>query len=165
MHDDPVSIDGYTIKRYDRNRLGGEVAVYIKDVIFDKCTVRTDLPRYTLGALHIEVKPVRSSPFVLLILLTWYRPPNEVVENLRRLAESLQFLDKEGKEIILLGDTNCDLLPKSSDTDHGGLNSDLLPHSKRLTEIYERFGFHQLIRTAARETLIFSTLIDHISYF
>ena len=29
MHDDPVSIDGYTIKSCDRNRFGGGVAVYI----------------------------------------------------------------------------------------------------------------------------------------
>ena len=160
VHDDLVSIDGYTIKRFDHNRFGCGDAVYIKDTIFDKCTVRVDPPQYTLEALCIEVKPVRSPPFVVL---AWYRHPNEAVENFRLLEESLQCLDKEGKEIILLGDTNCDLLPKSSDTDHSGLNTDLLPHSKRLTEIYERFGFHQLIKTATRETLISSTLIDHIA--
>ena len=96
-------------------------------------------------------------------MLAWYRPPNETVENFRLLEESHQCLDKEGKEIILLGGANCDLLPKSSDTDHSGLNTDLLPHSKHLTEIYERFGFHQLIKTATRETPISSTLIDHIA--
>ena len=117
VHDDLVSIDGYTIKRYDRNRFGGGVTVYIKDIIFDKCTVRVNLPQYTLEALCIEVKPIRSAPFVVL---AWYRPPNEAVENVRLLEESLQCLDKEGKEIILLGDTNCDLLLKSSDTDHSG---------------------------------------------
>ena len=158
--DDLVSIDGYTIKRCDRNRFGGGVAVYIKDAIFDKCTVRAELPQYTLEALCIEVKPVWSAPFVVL---AWYHPPNEAVGNFRLLEESLQCLDKEGKEIILLGYTNRDLLPKFSDTDHSGLNTDHLPHSKRLKEVYERFGFHQLIKTATRETLISSTLIDYIA--
>ena len=55
------------------------------------------------------------------------------------------------------------MLPRSSDTEHNCLNTDLLPHSKRLTEIYERFGFHQLTKTATRETQISSTLIDHIA--
>ena len=110
VHDDLVSIDGYTIKRCDCNRNGGGVAVYIKDTLFDKCTVRNDLPKSMLEALCIEIKPV---------------------------------------------------LPKSSD--HDCLNADLLPHSKRLTEIYKRFCFHQLIKTAMRETLISSTLIGHIA--
>ena len=140
MKDDLVSIDGYTIKRCDRSHNGGGVEVYIKDTLFDKCTVHDDLPKSTLEALCIEVKPVRSALFVIL---TWYRPRNEALDNFRLLEESLQFLDKEGKEIILVGDTNCDLLPKSSDTDHNCLNTDLLSHSNRLTEIYKRFGFHQ----------------------
>ena len=160
VHDDLVSIDCYMIKRCDRKRFGGGVAIYIRDTIFDKCTVPDDLSQSTLEALSIEVKPVRSAPFVVL---AWYRPPNEAVDNFRLLEESLQCLDKEGKEIILLGDTNCDLPPESSDTDHSGLNTDLSPHSKSLTEIYERFGFHQLIKTATRETLTSSSLIDHIA--
>ena len=32
-----------------------------------------------------------------------------------------------------------------------------------MTEIYERFGFHQLIKTATRETQTSSSLIDHIA--
>ena len=160
VYDDLVSIDGYAIKRCDRNRFGGGVAIYIKDTIFDKCTVRDDLPQSTLEALCIEVKPVRSAPF---IVLAWYRPPNEAIDNSRFLEESLQCLDKEDKEIILLGDTNCDLLPRSYNTDHSGLNTDLSPHSKRLTEIYEHFGFHQLIKTATRETMTSSSLIDNIA--
>ena len=160
VHDDLVSIEGYTIKRCDRNRFGGGVAIYIKDTTFDKCTFRDDLPQSTLEALCIEVKPVRSAPFVIL---AWHRPPNEAVDNFRLLGKSLQCLDKEDKEIILLRYTNCDLLPESSDTDYSVLDTDLSPHSKRLTEVYERFGFHQLIKTATRETLTSSSLIDHIA--
>ena len=160
VHDDLVSIDGYMIERCDRNRNGGGVAIYIKDTLFDKCTVRVDVPKSTLEALCIEVKPVRSAPF---FVLAWYRPPSEAFGNFRLLEECLQFLDKEDKEIILLGDTNCDLLPKSFETEHSCSNTNLLPHSKRLTEIYQLFGFHQLIKAATRETLISSTLIDHIA--
>ena len=43
-----VSIDGYSIKRRDRNRNGGGVALYIKDSIVDKCSIRVDLPESSL---------------------------------------------------------------------------------------------------------------------
>ena len=93
VHDDLVSIDGYTIKRCDRNRFGGGVAIYIKDTIFDKCTVRADLPQSTLEALCIEVKPVRSAPFVgivlrmrlLIIFVFWRKAFNALIKKVRKL--------------------------------------------------------------------------------
>ena len=42
-----VNIEGYTIKRCDRSRNRGGVAVYLEDTLFDKCTVRKDLPKST----------------------------------------------------------------------------------------------------------------------
>ena len=49
-----VSIEGYSIKRSDRNRNGGGVALYVKDASFDKVTVRTDLPLSNLeGILYV----------------------------------------------------------------------------------------------------------------
>ena len=50
---------------------GGGVEVYIKDTLFDKCTVHDDLPKSTLEALCIEVKPVRDlHRFVVLNLVS-----------------------------------------------------------------------------------------------
>ena len=44
IHDDLVSIEGYTIRRRDRNRHGGGVAIYIWDSIYDKCKLHNDIP-------------------------------------------------------------------------------------------------------------------------
>ena len=73
----------------------------------------------------------------------------------------MQVLDRENKEIILLGDTNCDILLNYSDGD--SLNSVLLAHSMRVLELYDLFGFHQLIKRGTRETLESTTLIDHVA--
>ena len=45
--------------------------------------------------------------------MAWYRPPN-VSDGFDHMEEYLQFLDREDNETILLGDTNCDFLPKYS---------------------------------------------------
>ena len=77
------------------------------------------------------------------MVFAWYRPPDESVDIFRQLEESLQFLDNENKEVILLGDTNCDVLANHSSTEPTSANS-LPAHSKRLMEIYDLFGFqHQ----------------------
>ena len=57
-----------------------------------------------LELVCIEIKPVRAAPF---FVMAWYRPPN-VSDGFDHMEECLQFLDREDKETILLGDTNCD---------------------------------------------------------
>ena len=57
----------------------------------------------------------------------------------------LSYLELSGKEIIFLGDMNCDLL---LDRVH-------------MKELYDGFGFKQLIDKPARETIKTKTLIDH----
>ena len=74
----------------------------------DKCTVRKDLPNSSLESLCVEIKPARSAPF---LVLAWYRPPDASNEIFDQLEKTLEFLYREGKEIFLLGDTNCDILP------------------------------------------------------
>ena len=76
----------------------------------------------------------------------------------------MKVLDRENKEIILLGDTNCDILPKYLDGDNlDGLSNNLPIHSMRILEFYNLFGFQQLIEKGTRETLLSSTLLDHIA--
>ena len=53
-----------------------------------------------------------SKPF---LVVAWYRSPSDPVDSFDKLEKALAFFDKEGKESILLGDTNCDLAKKSSD--------------------------------------------------
>ena len=57
----------------------------------------------------------------------------------------LSYLELSKKEIIFLGDTNCDSL---SDRVH-------------MKELYDSFGFKQLIDRPTRETIKTKTLIDH----
>ena len=93
--------------------------------------------------------------------MAWYRPPN-VSDCFDQMEECLQFLDREDKETIPLGDTNCDFLPKYSG--EGDTNPNDMPaHSLRLLKLYNLFGFHQLIESPTRETLTTTTLIDHKS--
>ena len=148
------------MKRCDRDRNGGGVAVYLKDTLLDKYTVREDVPKSFLELLCVEVKPVRAAPF---LVMAWYRPPNVTADTFDLLENCLQFLDREDKEIILLGDTNCDILAKYSKTGHASTIDDLPAHSLHLLEIYNLFGLHQTIESPSRETLTTTTLIDHIA--
>ena len=66
IDDNLVSFEGYSIKRNNRNRNGGGVALYIKDKSFDKITVRADLPISNLEGLCIEVKPCTLSCHVMV---------------------------------------------------------------------------------------------------
>ena len=60
-----VSIDGYFIKRRDRNRNDGGVALYIKNSNVDNCSISVDLPESSLESLCLEVKPFPAAPFLV----------------------------------------------------------------------------------------------------
>ena len=72
----------------------------------------------------------------------------------------MQVLYQENKEIILLRDTNCEILQKYW---NGDILSNNLPiNSMPNLEFYNLFGFQQLIETGPREALLSSNLLDHI---
>ena len=78
------------------------------------------------------------------------------VASFDKLEKVLSDLDKEGKEIILLGDTNCDLTTKQADQH---IDND----TRHVTSLYEVFSFNQLIKEPTRVTLDTSSIIDHIA--
>ena len=131
VHDDLVGISGFSIERHDRNRNGGGVALYIKDSLMDKSTVRNDLPNSSSESLCVEIKPTSSAPFLVLAL---YRPPDASSEMFDQLEKTLEFLDREGKDIIFLGDTlpNYPNVPSER-------SPNLAPHSNRLLDIHINF--------------------------
>ena len=90
------------------------------------------------------------------LVLAWYRPPSDPVGTFNKLERVLSFLDKEGKEIILLGDTNCDPTPKQAEQT---IDND----SKGMLDLYELFSFKQFIGGPSRVTLSTSSTIDHIA--
>ena len=65
-------------------------------------------------------------------------------------------MDEEGKEIILLGDTNCDLPTKQAEQP---IDND----TKHMTGLYELFSFKQLVEEPTRVTLTTSSIIDHVA--
>ena len=87
-----ISVDGYTLRRNDRNRHGGGVAMYIKEGI--KYVVRRDLPIHNLEIICIEVQPWRSEPFNII---SWYRPPNAPIDSFQQLEFLLILIERARK--------------------------------------------------------------------
>ena len=73
----------------------------------------------------------------------------------------MSFFELEGKEIILLGDTNCDLSVNPNLTD--GSAPTFSGNARHIKDMYESFGLTQLISEPTRETEQTSTLIHHIA--
>ena len=85
----------------------------------------------------IEVTPKHAKS---CIVLSWYRPPTESTDTstFEALTKITKLLEAEGKEIILVGNTNCDYKkPKDCNT-------------RKLKLIYSEFQFDQLITDFAR---------------
>ena len=90
----------------------------------------------------------------------WYRPPTATVDEhaFENIREVLKALEKEGKEIILIGDTNCDFKCSKS------------ANAKQLKLIYSEYQLEQFIRSYTRVAIMTTesgeqrtsnTLIDH----
>ena len=106
--DHELSIERYRIFRNDRDSNGGGVAIYVKDSL-PAPTIKLKSDKQELPSL--EIKSTNASSFVLVC---WYRPPTASVDDtsFENLRETLGILDKEGKELVLVGDPNCDFKDK-----------------------------------------------------
>ena len=151
-----LKIEGYRFDRLDRNRRGGGIGFYIRDSF--EVDVREDIPVSNLELRCIGVKPVQAKPF---FVVSWYRPPSDPVEVFDKLEDVFKYLESEGKEIILLGDTNCDL--SSALNPLQCLNSDVPSCTKYMLDFYNSFGLKQLITEPTRETVDTATIIDHVA--
>ena len=101
----------------------------------------------------VEIQPPKSKSY---IVIAWYSPPSDPVESFTKLETILSYLFQEGKEIILLGDTNCNFAKKTVD-----LSNDM--NAMHLRRIYNLLGLTQLIEEPTRVTCETATLIDHIA--
>ena len=146
-----TAVAGYQQEHLDRTRSGGGISVYVRNSV--KYKLRSDVPKEDLELICIEVEQLKSKPF---LIIAWYRPPNDPVGSFNKLEHVLTYLDREGKEIILLGDTNCDLAKYVPDQPHDN-------NTKHLSDLYGLFSFRQLIEEPTRVTLTTSTIIDHIA--
>ena len=73
--------------------------------------------------------------------------------SLGKPEQILSFLDKEEKELIFLGDANCDFTVEE--------NIVMDSNAKHFINIYELFAFKQLITEPTRVTANSSPIIDH----
>ena len=147
-----TDITGYQQVRLDRTRNGGGVSIYIRESI--KFRTRSDIPKNDLELICIEIEPPKSKPF---LILAWYRPPNAPVDIFFKLEKVTSYFDREEKEIILLGDINCDLKTVKQNEQSAEGNS------KHICRIYELFNCQQLIEEPTLVTLNTAAIIDHIA--
>ena len=97
-----TSVVGYQQERLDRTCNGGGIPIYFRDSI--KYKRRLDVPTDDLELICIEVEPPKSKSF---LVFAWYRPPSNPVGSFNKLENVLSALNKEGKETMLFGGTNC----------------------------------------------------------
>ena len=142
--DSIVNINGYSIVKKDRNRDRGGVAIYYRN-----CTniaLRNDLIPEGLEAICIEVMQAKSKP---ILITSIYRPPNTSTDIFDKIEILMQNLDQENKEVIILGDFNCDVLSLI-----------ISNHTRKFLDLIEVFQFDQTITQPTRITQNSETLID-----
>ena len=127
--DEEISIPGYIIVRKDRNRHGGGVALYIKENL--SYSLRNDLVPVRLEMICAEINLPYSRSF---LVGTWYRPPNSDFDLFAEYSSFIEKCDYENKQIIILGDMNCDYLKDPID-----------PHTRKLQFLSSVYQLEQLI--------------------
>nr|XP_053634209.1 uncharacterized protein LOC128689774 [Cherax quadricarinatus] len=141
--DDEVKLEGYNIKRLDRNRKGGGVCAYIRnDLAYNP---RPDLNNNKLEILWFEVLLPKTKP---ILVGTSYRPPtqDQFLEDFSRVLSGVE----SNCETIILGDFNICFQQQNN-----GL-------CKRYKQILGLNSYTQLINKPTRITQFSATLIDHI---
>ena len=118
-----------------------------------KAKYRDDAPSDPFELLCIEIVPPRSTPY---FAIAWYRPPSSPVGSFDRMERTLANLDREGKNTILLGDTNCDFAKTNSD-------QQIENNARHMANVYGSFNLVQLVEEPTRVTLGTATIIDHIA--
>ena len=132
--DDNIDIEDYALNRKDQNYFGGGVAIYVhKSIRFKECV---DLGMTELETITIEL----NIPFVKPIILTTIYRPERPVEVFNKIESLVSKIISEEKELILLGDLNCDLL------------SETISKTKHLVHIYNTYGLTQVIKEATSTT-------------
>ena len=142
--DGEISISGFNLIRNDRSRAGGGVVLYIRESL--SYVDRNDLVPDRLEMLCAEInRPFSKSLFVC----TWYRPPNSDMNLFNECDVFLQKCESENKELIVVGDINCDVMKSPPDA-----------HTQQFNFLSSLYQLDQLINKPTRVTKKSSTLID-----
>ncbi len=126
------------MKRYDQlKNKGGGVALYYKDDLATSGTERPDLVPPIVEGLCMELNLLNKQN---ILISKVYRPPHLQIAWFNHLEQLLINLDAEGKEYIIIGDFNCDLM-----------KSPVYNHTKQLITLCE---IHHLIQHIDKPTQI-----------
>ena len=134
--------------RADRGRKGGGVAIYCRsDLTF--CKINGPKMSHS-GRLELTWVSVQCGHNRSLVIGCVYRPPayDCIEQDLEALELSVQTFLSAGRQVVLCGDLNCDLLPPS------------LPHVRHLLTFIRNTGLHQCVQQPTRIASSSSTLID-----
>ena len=100
-----------------------------------------------MKSICTEVKTKCSKSF---FIVAWYRPSKYGMQTVIEMETLLNALDNESKEIILIGDINCDDLPIDE-------KSTMI---RKLRDLYRVYQIKQLIKEPTRSTLTTATITD-----
>ena len=144
--DNEITLPNYSIVRKDRNRHGGGVAMYIRNSLTFIC--REDLETDDVECIWVEVKCKQRQS---VLISSIYRRHSSCAECIDKLGDIIDMASCERKEIIVIGDFNCDV----SEND-ASVNSD------PITSCFNLFQMTQLIHDPTRVTEITQATIDLI---
>jgi hypothetical protein len=147
ISDDFVAIDNYTIYRNDRFKNAGGVAFYVRHNEVNH-HVRNDLMPSDLEIIVLEIKCGNAKPF---IVINWYRTPKSHMNLFNSFSNVLQIVENEGKDIVVIGDINCNLLA-----------DEFCCYTRKMIDVCESFNLTQLITKPTRVTEKSKSLLDHI---
>ena len=85
--------------------------------------IREDLSMEELECLTLQISNAHSRPF---LVSTWYRPPQSPPDIFNSFEQLVGKIDAENSELYLLGDLNCNLLPRTSDHNSANLTNFIL---------------------------------------
>ena len=103
--DGEVSISSFTLYRKDRKgKRGGGIMVYVHNS--RRCRCRDDLENDDIEAIWLELH-LRSRT---ILLCNVYQPPSSDVSSLSSIINMVEAATSKGKEVVVMGDLNCNLL-------------------------------------------------------
>ena len=140
-----ISVDGYKIARLHRtHKSGSGCVIFLSNNL--SCYERPDLLS-DIEAVWIDI----TCDSQKLITGCIYRTPDDL-HFYQAFYSTLEGIWMRRKNILLVGDFNADLLPKSG--------SELNSEGKHLSKILSSFDLHNVIAQPTRITSSSSTLID-----
>ena len=117
---------------------------------------RHKVPLHILELIILKIQSYQSLPFNFV---TWYRSSSAGIDSFKQLEAVISFLNQEGHETLLVGDTKWDFSFKHRMVDG---NYSIPNHVDYLNKLYDHYGCTQLIKEATSVTASISSIIDHI---